>query len=532
MKRKNIVLLATLFAITLSGLIYIQVYWIGHAIQIKDEQFRYLTNSALESVVRKLELNEVFEILASEASQYDTVTAIYPPGSTVDRKLQGDGLINGMPGSMGDMVEMVDDQVVIAWEGQRIILSPRHPHPMTGYGLFQGEVVQEEIEDGLSMGAPQRISNKYMLVETTVMSILGSIPDLHDRVDPIFVKSELRKAFKRNGIDLDFEFSITSGRSDVVYQTPGFEQSYGLNTFIRQLFPNDPIPGPNRIHLHFVDEERHRFLQIGVLGFSSIIFTALLLILSARTFMVIFRQKKLSEIRNDFVNNMTHELKTPISTISLAAEMMSDREISGSKVNTDTLARAIAEESKKLKYHVEAVLQVAAFERSRLQLNRSETNIHELLAKVSQSFNLQLNKRGGTISVKAEADDPLVLADEIHITNALSNIIFNAIKYCRERPHIAISTKNRSGCISIAIKDNGIGISRENLTRIFDKFYRVPTGNIHNVKGFGLGLSYVKIVIEEHGGTIRADSQPGKGSTFIIYLPNINGYGKKESTIG
>jgi signal transduction histidine kinase len=406
-----------------------------------------------------------------------------------------------------------DRPIAITSSGNKIFITSESSMP---YSNFESTEQSSQINSSEISG---RVSNKIVFLENIMAKILRNTPDIKERIDPEYIKKQLRTALNTVGIYLEFEFSIRSGRYGIIWKTPGYVDKPGTNKFIIQLFPNDPVPSQNQIVLYCLQEQQYKFEKIGNLGFLSLLFTLFLLVLSTGTFIVIFRQKKISEIRSDFINNMTHELKTPISTISLASQMMSDKSISDKDKNIDNLAKIISDESMRLKFQVEKVLQMAIFEKMKMKLNMVEIDIHHILDRACDNFALQIGNRQGFIRKEFQAVHTFAMADEVHFLNSVSNLLDNAIKYSKDKPDITISTKNSKKGILIIIEDNGIGISKENLKRVFDKFYRVPSGNVHNVKGFGLGLSYVKKIIDEHGGTINAESQINKGTKFTILLP-------------
>ncbi|MBE0678368.1 MAG: HAMP domain-containing histidine kinase [Bacteroidales bacterium] len=526
MKKKTIIVFALLFAFALTGLIFIQVYWITNAIQINDQQFRYQVNRALDEVVHELEERELLDRIMKEVGDIspDSVTAIVPAQSPISRKIDGYDPETGIHITMSPAEQASIE--VLQGDYQRIVISPET------IDNYVAEHFADTTDETVEAGVAMRVTNKIISLEAIWESILRETPELRERINPDQLNELLKHSLGNAGIYLDYKYAVRSGNSRIVHMSPGFNYSSGPNIFIRQLFPNDPVPGQNMIHVYFEKESQYKFLQIGSLGFASMLFTLLLIILSATTFIVIFRQKKVSEIRNDFINNMTHELKTPISTIFLASQMLSDKSVSTEKKNIDNLARVVSDESLKLKYHVEKVLQMAAFERTRLRLNAEITDIHILIEKAVSGFELQIAGASGTIERNFRAEKSMGKFDEVHFTNAMSNIIDNAIKYSPGSPDITITTQNRGKMIVVTIQDKGIGISKDNLRRIFDKFYRVHTGKVHNVKGFGLGLSYVKKVVESHGGTIRAESAPSRGTKFIINIPKQDEHGKKKDFAG
>jgi len=273
--------------------------------------------------------------------------------------------------------------------------------------------------------------------------------------------------------------------------------------------------------LYFPDQTSRILLNMMGWLVLSAIFIIIVIFSFWYTVVSMLRQKKLSEMKTDFVNNMTHELKTPISTISLASEMLLRPNVSESADKTQKYAQIIYDENARLENQVERVLQISILDKGDMTIKPKEIDLHHVIRKVVDHFKLGLKKRNGKIKIELKAENSVLLADRVHIFNVISNLLDNAKKYTVQNPEIYLSTKNYKNGIMVSVKDNGIGISQESQKLIFKKLYRVPTGDIHNVKGFGIGLYYVKTMIEAHGGSIKINSELGKGSTFEFYLPFV-----------
>lgn len=501
-------------SLALAGLIFVQAYWINNSIEVKNQQFRGLTNRALESVVTKLERDEMLDRLISEAgkTQSDSITALIPAQSDLARQLQGDLEYEYLSQHYG----LQADNSVISFDvdGQKISIVPVEEY------LFPEQAYSTEItEQSLRAGLSDRLNRKTITFENLMESILTEIPELEERVDPQVVDKLITNSLDERGISLAYEFAISKGTQFPIYASQGFNRREANEVYLRQLFPNDPVPGQNYLILYYPNEKNFIFRSMGFLGFSSAFLTISLILIFATTLYLMFRQKKVSEVKNDFVNNMTHELKTPISTISLAAQMLADTSITPSEERKRDLTKRILDESTRLKYDVEKVLQMAIFEKGKINLKLRSVPLHNILEDIIKNFELIIQNREGTLETSLDANNPMVEVDTVHFSNVISNLIDNGIKYSQGKPEIRLSTRRQNGHVKISIADKGIGMSKEQQKHIFDRFYRVPTGNLHNVKGFGLGLSYVKKMVEEHGGSIKLHSQLHKGSEFTILLP-------------
>jgi len=369
-----------------------------------------------------------------------------------------------------------------------------------------------------------RIANDFMS--------LIKPPAISDRFSQQDIDQKLRSAFHKSNIkDLNFEFAITNNNDEIEMKSAGFEKEFWDTLHNRRIFV--PVMPESGSDLEGIGPYEN--LIIVVPNFQQQVWDSLKwIIVGAALFMLVIlaafyvtvrtliNQKKLSEIKSDFINNMTHEFKTPLATISLAVDAIRNEKVQSDKEKLNYFSGIIKEENKRMNKHVETILQAAITEKQELQLKKVQIHVHDLIRKVIDNYQLQLNEKNAKVILQLNAKNDLLVVDEVHFSNLLSNLVDNAIKYSQEQPVIKITTQNVSKNFTINIEDNGIGMSKETVRRVFEKFYRAHTGNVHNVKGFGLGMSYVKTVIDAHKGKIKVDSTLGKGTSFTIEMPMNN----------
>lgn len=332
------------------------------------------------------------------------------------------------------------------------------------------------------------------------------------------VNALIKKSLNNRGLFLPFEFSIQktlkTGRVDTLTQSEGFKN--GMNYFKSDLTGSNIIPTREWIYLQFSTKNDYVMAGMRSSIILSVLFSLVLMSVFYYVIRLIRRQKILSEIKNDFVNNMTHELKTPIATISLAVDAMNNPQIRNDEERFKEYGRILKEENNKLNKHVEDVLQISILDKGEMRFKHERLNLSILIQSVLKGFKLRLQEQKAEVSFKTPAEEITMHGDAQHLSTVFSNLIDNALKYNNGKPLIVIDIDKTQETIEVKIKDNGIGISGEHHKKIFGKFYRVQGGNLHDVKGFGLGLSYVKSVVEAHGGSIHVNSIPGKGSEFIL----------------
>ncbi len=344
------------------------------------------------------------------------------------------------------------------------------------------------------------------------------------------IRDKIQKAFEKNDLkNVEFEFAITTTSmigDDL--QSKHYMEAY-LDS-VHNLSFVYPIQAPSGSlaeglsteellvivvpHVKNIIWKQMYWMVIGAILFTCIIFAAFFITIRA-----LLNQKKLSEIKSDFINNMTHEFKTPLATISLAVDALKNEKVINDRVKMDYFSGIIKDENRRMNKQVETILQAALLDKQEIQLNEKPVHAHELINAAINNIRLPLNEKNGNLETCFNAKNDLLMGDEVHLINIVNNLLDNAIKYSKENLVIKLSTQNINGYLRIKVDDNGIGMNKETLHRIFEKFYRAHTGNIHNVKGFGLGLSYVKTMVDAHKGKIKAESTPGKGSCFIIDMP-------------
>lgn len=366
------------------------------------------------------------------------------------------------------------------------------------------------------------IKKSFMAREVLNDMIDGNQPfEIERTLNRLVLDSLLKVELKKNGIQTVFEYGVfSSAKNKMIIEKSGqYKAELLKNGYVFTLYPNELSTKPDYLMIYFPYETRFLLKQMTAMILISALLIIIILMLFVYIIKIIVWQNRLSEMKNNFINNMTHEIKTPISTISLACEALSDEAVKRNELLATNYLKVINEENKRLGGIAEKILQSAILEDGDFNLNKEKFDLHKVIDHVISNMGIQVEVKDGKIVKNFQAKRNWLNADKMHITNMISNLLDNANKYTPRKPLIKISTQNYQDGIKLSIEDNGIGISPENQKKIYDKLYRVPTGNIHNVKGFGLGLSYVKTIAEKHGGYITVESEMQKGTKFNVYLP-------------
>lgn len=506
MKKQTIWILTVLMAFTFLALLCIQIFYMKNIVGLRYEQFSQGVRQALVAVAIHLEQDETRHFLEDEVSEIES-KSIYTQrlGAQLPQQEGVKFSFSTTTGLEADLTIKGDASEITKFQ--------------TG-GLVVGQHFQ-------SMQDVYRNHYLYQkgMIDDVILNIIStaSTRPIGERADSVTVRRYLTQELDTLGLDMPFEFAVINHAGVIQYRSPGYNSVESLrdNTFVQTLFPRDPSGRLHYLKVYFPTKQDYIFRSISFMV-PAFAFTLILLVIFVYTIIVAFRQKKLTEMKNDFINNMTHEFKTPISSISLAAQMLNDPAVRKSPAMLQQISTVVNDETKRLRFQVEKVLQMSMFDRQKATLKIEEIDANLTVYNIVNTFKLKVEKSGGHITANLDALNGLVEVDEMHFTNVIFNLLDNAVKYrSEERPlQLTVSSRDLPGDrLEISIADNGIGIRRDDLKKIFDKFYRVSTGNRHDVKGFGLGLAYVKKMVGELGGTISVESEHNVGTKFIIILP-------------
>jgi len=369
----------------------------------------------------------------------------------------------------------------------------------------------------------ERAQNKAELVRNVLTDVIHGSRDIYERLDRQTLDTLLKNELKIRGIFIPYQYGVKNS-SNLIFSSFAVNYTPDLlkKAYKVLLFPNDLQPQNHFLYVYFPDTQGFILRNMWTVFLSSLLLFLVVGGVFYSSISTMFKQKKLAEIKNDFINNMTHEFKTPISTISLAVEVMKDGEVKKDKGKMNRYLNIIQDENRRLGTQVEKVLQMALLDKGEVKLRLDSVDIHGTIEQVLTNLSVQIEQKNGIVNLKLKADKSEIVADEVHLTNIIYNLLDNANKYSPENSEITICTENLANSLKISISDKGIGMTKDQMARIFERFYRVPTGNLHDVKGFGLGLSYVKKMVELHNGQIFVESKLGEGSKFeIIFSPSI-----------
>lgn len=519
-------LLVILMSLSLIGIILVQVYWFDKSFENNEEQFKYHVKQVLGNVANKLQKNEQYSYYEMYNRLKDSTGktpqksdflefGYYQRDSRTNETIIYSNSINsedyGISASFFD--KKLDSVKLKNYTAKRKT------------EIYNDDIDNSSIKQTVTPDIKIEKSGRLDLLDNAQFEIvykdIAAVKPIQERVSNDMMQKLLSDELKEYGVKTPFEFNVYSNGLATKIKSERFryekQSTYSIPIFI----DND---GNNKYQLLLTFPQKKKFLFSELIGICilSIIFTLIIVIAYSSALNQLIKQRQISEIKTDFINNMTHEFKTPIATINLALDAIRNPKVIEDKEKVLRYLQMIKDENKRMHAQVENVLRISKLEKKELDINKESTNIHEIIEDAIEHVNLIVEDRNGTIMTHFDATRTSVLLNDVHFTNVIVNILDNAIKYSPEEPIIDIQTENVKDFVIVKIKDQGSGMSKAAQKRIFEKFYREHTGDLHNVKGHGLGLSYVKRIVDDHNSEIFVESEKGKGSTFIIKVPLIN----------
>ena len=520
-------ILVLLMSLSLIGIILVQVYWFNTSFKNNDEQFKFHVTSVIGNVAEKIQKqeeytyyerfnkykdstgklpqkNDLLEFYYVQKNHKNNTTIVFTNSISSDDYTLSSSFFNKKSDSV-KLKSFNSKRVTEVYDNNRIDNSK-----------VQSDLSPNvKIEKSGNLDVLDDVAN-----EINYKEIASAMP-LQERVSKENIQKLLKKELEEYGVNTKFEFGVFSSGLATKVKSDGFVYNEN-NTYSIPIFSDNE--NSNKYQLLVSFPQKKKFLLTDLVGITllSIIFTLIIIIAYSSALNQLIRQRHISEIKSDFINNMTHEFKTPIATINLALDAIRNPKIIDDKEKVFKYLQMIKDENKRMHAQVENVLRISKLEKKELDIVKEATNIQEVIEDAIEHVHLILEDRQGSITKHFDAARTNVLLNEVHFINVIVNILENAIKYSPNVPKIDIYTENVKDFLIIKIKDNGIGMSKIAQKRVFEKFYREHTGDLHDVKGHGLGLAYVKKIVDEHNGQIYVESEKGKGSTFIIKIPLIN----------
>ena len=517
MTRRRIWILSIFITLITMMLIAVEIVWIKVSRDSKNRDFEAAVSVSLDRVVDAIAHEETYTQVINQLAD----------GGVMGKNGTGTSYLERQTSREGVRYTARSQELIPYNELESINQTKEIPY-MNDSSVV--EFLKKESADSLSVDSLNNpshnvIDTRSVIVEQIVEQIYRIELPIEQRVTITQADTLIRNELKKMNVTATFEVAIVSENQNVLISTPEYfsASKYDTEVFNKQLFPNSPSSNENYyLKVFFPDKDFYIIQSLLELIVISFILTLLILTTFVTTLSIITRQKKKSEVRSAFVSNITHEFKTPIATISLAAQMLQDENIPATAKNVPYLSGMVSAQSKKLSFLVEQILQMSIFDKGDFELKTKRVDVHDVIHKVLSGFSLQIQGNSISVICKLEAYNPVIYVDELHYSNVITNLFDNALKYRKPDiiPSIEINTINKDNGTLVSFSDNGIGISKEYQKRVFEQFFRVPSGNVHDVKGFGLGLSYVKKIIEIMGGQIWLHSEPDKGSTFYVWMPS------------
>ena len=524
MGKKLFVLLVILMSLSLIGIIFVQSYFINNSLENEEQNFTLSVKRALSYVSRDIEEMELKNYIRKIQP---LVSQDKEPDSTIIQQLY---------------ITNTDEETNKTIVQRNVLLEERYRLPSLFFEIDSDsitipsftneritEVYNESNLDGTRSVKPEKTLVEYSALSEVRKQIFEeafktlikekNIP-IYKRITNTQVQTLLERELRNDGVNLDFDFSIYDDDLATKVQTENFERS--INNYGVPIFLDNNKESTYNLWVDFPERKKYLISSILKMIILSIVFTSIIIIAYVGSIYQLIRQRQISQIKTDFINNMTHEFKTPIATINLALDSIRNPKIINDQEKVKRYLGMIKEENKRMHAQVENVLRISKLEKNELNISKERLELNDLVEDAITHVELIVEDRNGYIKTHLDGAESSVLANETHFTNVIVNILDNAIKYSDNEPKIDVYTENVGNSIILKIADQGNGMSKAVAKRVFEKFYREHTGNVHNVKGHGLGLAYVKRIVDDHQGHISVESEKGKGSTFIVKMPLIS----------